>query len=843
MITKPGQSDRVELSKNCLWQLAKFKKLINTPTILALRLIFTSLAILSVIIAFLNLGAVDLPVIFTRSLLNLLLVFAYFYLIFEAYYFFGLLSQKPKTTVSHQAQNSQPNVTETLSLASQELITGSQIGTGVDGSKLLKKMIASQLGHFVLTKADLDPNGVVGQINSKSVYDLDTLFSVAFENAKEEGQDYIEPSNLFFAVTTLDQTFKKLLFEKEVEFEDLKNIIFWYDVWRKQQQKSLSKSLLENPGIGADWSFGFTLSIEKFGRDLTSSIVKKKLNLFLQGRDREISQVEKILVKSKRANVLLVGPAGVGKTSIVYGLAKRALRGQTQREIRYFRVLSLDIGTLIAGTKDRGEIEERLRQILHEVRSAGNVILFIDEVQNVAGGLIVDRPVDLTGLLIETLSSPKVHLVATVTPANLRRYLEARPTFYDLFEKVEVVELSKRESVRVLSEIASLQEADLKITIPYKTIVTAVELSYLYLKDSVLPGKAINLLEEAAVSAKSNGEKVLSKEVIEKLITQKTKVPVGKLQEQEEGKLLGLEEVLHQRVVDQDQAITAVANALRRSRTMVRQQNRPIGTFLFLGPTGVGKTQTAKTLAASYFGAENTMLRFDMSEFANPNGVDLLIGALQGNTQAPGQLTEAVKNRPFALILLDELEKADRQVLNLFLQVFDDGRLVDVDGKVINFFQTIIIATSNAGSELIRERIRQQKPIERIKIELLEFLQKEQIFPPEFLNRFDEVVVFKPLTLKETEEVTIMLVGELDLRLKKQDLSLELLPKAQSLLAKIGYDPVYGARPLRRAIQDQIESPLAKFILSHQIKRGQTLVVDEQKEVFTFSVKKGKFED
>jgi len=504
--------------------------------------------------------------------------------------------------------------------------------------------------------------------------------------------------------------------------------------------------------------------------------------------------------------------------------------------LRYLRVLYLDIGALIAGTQNRGEIEERFKRVMSEIQSAGNVILYIDEIQNLAGAQVADRPIDLTGLAVEALSSSRIHVISSVTTANFRRYIETRPTFLELFEKMDVIELSKNETIRALEKISLHLEKQFKITITYKAIVEAVNLSNTYIQGKVLPGKAIDLLEESCTNAATAGKRVLEKDEIEKSITAKTGIPVGRAKKEEGKVLLGLEDVLHKRVVGQEEAIKAVADALRRARVMVREKERPIGTFLFLGPTGVGKTQTAKTIASTYFGSETSMVRLDMSEFSQGDSIDLLIGSKNGN-QA-GQLTEAVKRKPYTLILLDELEKANRDVLNLFLQVFDDGRIVDVDGAVVKFSETIIIATSNAGSELIRERIQKNVLIPQLKTELLEYLQREKIFSPEFLNRFDEVVVFKPLTLLEIVKVAQIELSELEIRLEAKDIGFEITPRALDFVAKAGYNPVYGARPLKRVIQDSLEAQIAKLILSESLKRGQRVSVDvSQNKSLSFSVK------
>ena len=795
----------------------KFKRLVISPPFIFLRvgLIFLSLVLLFVFFSrFFNVNN-----LFSVKILNPFFVLAWLYLIFEIY-LFNLSSKKPFLKVS----NVQNNFSDCFTFSALELINSSLLDNDkVSSFSFFRKISAKTLGKFVFEKAGLNLEQILKNVKKDSFYNLEQLLSFAFVNAKNEGINSVSESNLLYAAFEIDQNLQEAIFDAEIRLNDLQNIIFWYES-AYLEKKSFAENLFVGAGIGEEWSSGYTLATEKYGSDITQALNKKQISPFVVGREREISQMEKILSKSERSNVILVGQAGVGKSSIVYGLARKSSQGATLPNLRYFRVLYLDVGALIAGTQNRGEIEERLKKVLVEIQSAGNVILYLDEIQNLAGAQIADRPIDLTGLMIDTLSSSRVHVIAATTPVNFRRYIEPRPSFLEFFEKMDVLELSKDQTIRVLEKVSSQLEEKFPISITYEAIVSAVELSNLYIQGKVLPGKAIDLLEESCTDCVNEGRKVLEKEDIEKLITRKTGVPVGKTKKEEEKILLGLEELLHKRVVGQDEAINAVSDALRRARVMVRKKERPIGSFLFLGPTGVGKTQTAKTIAAAYFGSENSMVRLDMSEFSQSNSSDLLIGSSDG-TQA-GQLTEGVRSKPYSLILLDELEKAHRDVLNLFLQVFDEGRLVNAQGTVINFSETIIIATSNAGSELIRESVKKNIAIGKLKIELLDFLQKERIFTPEFLNRFDEIVVYKPLTTQELLEVAKIELEELEKRLQVKDINFEVSPKALAFVANLGYDPVYGARPLRRVIQDTLEAQIAKLILTEKLKRGEKVIVD-----------------
>lgn len=821
----------VDFEKTKLLPYVLAKRLFTSPVFAIIRICGTTISIFLVFLFLARLS--NLLPSFEIKILNPVFLAAYLYLIFEAYLLFGLSAKIPGEKVATVSQN----MADTISFAGLDTMLSSSDGKdNFYPERFISKIADHNLGKFVFLKANLDQKIILSTIPKETVYTFGQIIPYAFSCAKEEGKENIGVSDILYATFCLDKNLQKVLFEAEVELSDLLNIIFWYDATFLGEEKKLSNTLFVGAGIGEAWAYGYTLATDKYGSDITAKLAKQEIDPFVVGRDAEIEALEKVLSRSERANAILIGPAGVGKTSIIYGLAKKSSKGATLPILSYNRILYLDIGSLIAGAQDRGEIESRLKQVLNEAKSAGNVILYIDEIQNMAGAQVAERPVDLTGLMIETLRSSKIHIIAAATAGNYRRYIETRPAFRDMFEKMDIVELSKNDTIRALERISPLLEKRFRISITYKAITETVELSNNYLQGKVLPGKAIDLLEEA--SSNLGSKKILEKPDIEKLITQKTKIPVGRTKKDEGKILLNLEQVLHKRVIGQDEAVKAVSDALRRARVMVREKGKPIGNFLFLGPTGVGKTQTAKTLASSYFGSENSMIRLDMTEFSQSGSVELLVGS----QNTPGQLTEAVKGKPYALILLDELEKAHKDVLNLFLQVFDDGRLVDSDGNVINFSQTIIIATSNAGSELIRQKIKSNEEISKIRGELLDYLQSEKIFTPEFLNRFDEIVVFKPLAEKDLQEVSKVLLSELSTRLRQKEINLEMTDRSLSLLSKLGYDPVYGARPLRRVIQDQLEAQIAKLILADSLKRGQTVVVDaEGANSFSFNVKIGKF--
>lgn len=579
---------------------------------------------------------------------------------------------------------------------------------------------------------------------------------------------------------------------------------------------------------------GWTLETEKYTKDINTEVLKRSEEYFLVGRGKEVSQLEQVLLRTSKRNAILLGEPGLGKTTIVYSLARKSVIGELPVELSYKRFMELDL-TSINASANEGEIEQRLKNILVEVSHAGDVVLFVPNIENLAGALEGGK-FDISGLLSQTLKDINLQVIGTSTRAAFHKYIEDKAVFADSFEVIDVTEPNTDEAIRILEEATHLIESKTGVKITYKAILKAVELSERYLIDKVLPGKAINLVDEAAANIALSGKKLLEESDIEHIISDKAKVPAGLATGEEKDKLLQLEKVLHQRIVSQDEAISAISQAVRRARTLKRDSKKPIGVFLFLGPTGVGKTETAKALAEVYYGSEERILRFDMSEFNQENSVYRLIGSPPGSSEFKegGQLTEAVRVNPFSLILLDELEKAHSKVLEIFLAIFDEGRITDSSGRPISFTNTIIIGTSNAGAEYIREQINSGNPAD-LKKSLIEKLLTENTFRPEFINRFDDVIVYRPLDQIEVTKVVEMLLNNLARRLEKQDLTVKFTPALVTFLAKIGYDPQFGARPLQRAIQDQVEAKISQAILEGKLARGAKTTVTAANDQVTLS--------
>jgi len=487
--------------------------------------------------------------------------------------------------------------------------------------------------------------------------------------------------------------------------------------------------------------------------------------------------------------------------------------------------LQLDLGRLLAGTPE--QIEAKIVTAFNEAVTAGNIILFVEDIHSLFGGEISKiGAIDASEVILPYLQSSQLQLIGTTTFKEYHQYIEANSAVAASFEKIEVSEPTENETIRILEDTAPMIETRNKVVVTYEALKEIVKLAKRYLFDRPFPEKAIDLLDEVAVYVASRtADKIITPVHVQQLISEKTKIPVGEVQETEKDKLLNLEEFLHKRVIDQNEAIAAISEAMRRARSGLKKEGKPIGSFLFLGPTGVGKTETARALAESYFGSESAMSRLDMSEFKTPESMDRLIGTPDGHE---GVLTSQIKENPFCLLLLDEIEKAHPDVLNLFLAILDEGRMTDRFGKKVDFSNSIIIATSNAGAELIRESIKAGESPEILREKLLEYLQRGGIFKPEFLNRFDGVISFKPLTQNEIYQIAQLIIQKLANRLAaEKEIFLKVAPEAIQKLSVLGYNPEMGARPMERVITDKVENWLAEKMLRGEIQKGQTIEFKE----------------
>lgn len=522
----------------------------------------------------------------------------------------------------------------------------------------------------------------------------------------------------------------------------------------------------------------------------------------------------------------MVGYPGVGKRTIVEGIAELMVGEDVPDIFQDKRLVSMSVSGLIAGASKTGDLEDRVLTVMSEISRSKNIILFVEDIHHLVG-ISTDsgEAMDVAEVLAEQMQRGNFHVIATTTPEYYKQYIE-KSSLAKVLQKVLVGEPELDEAIHILESKALQLETKNQVYFSYNALADAIKYSKEYLHEEFLPEKAVRLITEAALTVKElRGIKtIVSAEDIANLVSTSTGIPVSKISTDESKKLLNLEERLHERVVGQNLAINLVASALRRARTALRGGDKPIASFLFLGPTGVGKTQIAKTLANVYFGSEKNMIRVDMSEFQSSDALAKLIGDAQSGTV--GFLSEAVRQKPFSLILLDEIEKATPEILNVFLQVLDDGRLTDATGRTIDFTNSIIIGTSNAGTSFIQDGIKAKKSLESIREELIN-VQLQKYFRPEFLNRFDGVVVFHPLELEHVAVIAKIFIGDLAKRLEEKGIYLEAEEAAIAELARLGFDPAFGARPLRRVIQDRVEDNLAKMLLAEKIGRRDKVILKQ----------------
>jgi ATP-dependent Clp protease ATP-binding subunit ClpC len=702
----------------------------------------------------------------------------------------------------------------------------------------------------------------------------------AYEESRDMGSSYIGPEHVLLALAADDES----------------------DAGRLLSRFGLSHVRLRGAVVrGVDTSgearepVSSTPTLDEYSRNLTQMAREGKLDPVI-GRAEEVETTIEVLSRRTKNNPVLIGDPGVGKTAIVEGIAQRIVNEEVPETLSGKRVVQLDLSGIVAGTQYRGQFEERLKKVIDEVReNADELILFIDELHTVVGAGAAEGAMDASNMLKPALSRGELHVVGATTIDEYRKNIEKDAALERRFQPVLVKEPSVDDTIDILGGLKDRYEAHHRVKITEEAIIAASELSDRYITGRFLPDKAIDLMDQAAArvrlrtKTKPQDTKALEDELrrvqrekdeavanedfekapglrdrvaalrseleeaqqgrrpvaevtaedIAEVVSRATGIPVSQLTEEERQRLMRLEEQLHERVVGQEEAVEAVAEAIRRARAGLSDPNRPIGSFLFLGPTGVGKTELARTLAEALFGDEAAMVRIDMSEFQERHTVSRLVGAPPGYVgyEEAGQLTEAVRRRPYSVLLLDEIEKAHADVFNILLQILDDGRLTDAQGRTVDFKQTIIIMTSNMGAERIQAHTRRDESFEELKEDMLQVVRHN--LRPEFVNRIDEIIVFRALAREQIVDIARLLLERTTRRLRAQDIEVEFTDEAVELIAEEGFDPEFGARPLRRTIQRRVDNELSRMVLSGSLEPGDKVLVGGEEERLTFEVVEG----
>jgi ATP-dependent Clp protease ATP-binding subunit ClpC len=801
-----------------------------------------------------------------------------------------------------QRQVERVDVTQFFSDATRELLqraaqTALEWGSlDLDTDHLLWAALRDDVVRHVLQQAGADPDAIAAQLEEEAergertdvapslAPDAKAALLAAYEESRELGSSYVGPEHVLLALARDTDTEAGQLLQR-------------FGVGHP----TMRGAVIRGVEAGAPRETSSTPKLDEFGRDLTQMAREGKLDPVI-GRADEIEQTIEVLSRRTKNNPALLGEPGVGKTAIAEGIAQRVVNDEVPETLAGRRVVALDLAGLVAGSKYRGEFEERLKGVIDEIRAnEDQVILFIDELHTIVGAGAAEGAMDAGNMLKPALARGELHVIGATTLDEYRKNVESDPALERRFQPVLVREPTVDETIEILHGLKDRYEAFHRVRISDEAIVAAAELSDRYIRDRFLPDKAIDLVDQAGArvrlrsKTKDDDTRSLEEDLrrlarerdqatsardfdragqveermtdrrqeleerqerkrqraaevtaddIAEVVSRATGIPVSQLTQEERDRLLRLEQELHGRIVGQDEAVEAVAEAVRRSRAGLGDPNRPTGSFLFLGPTGVGKTELARALAEVLFGDDDLMIRFDMSEFQERHTVSRLVGAPPGYVgyEEAGQLTEAVRRRPYSVLLLDEIEKAHTDVFNILLQILDDGRLTDAQGRTVDFKHTVVIMTSNLGSDLIQAFAREEGgSSDELKEALMEVLQRS--FRPEFINRIDDIIVFRALTEPQLLDITRLLLDKLARRLHAQRVDVEFTDAAVELLAREGFDPEFGARPLRRTIQRLVENELSRMVLAATAQPGEKVVVDADGERLSFDVRSGGFDE
>ncbi|MDX1535773.1 MAG: ATP-dependent Clp protease ATP-binding subunit [Candidatus Spechtbacterales bacterium] len=764
----------------------------------------------------------------------LLLPFAFSIFFFELFYKFYL--QYPEIS------DSEENLAEHLDFAAallfdEALKTAKKRGeVALSTNSILVALTNNPGGLRLIYRLGLSPDDILNtfkdlpasQGEEASGLGVDTAALLKDVNSirQEHNNKRITVGDIVTGLFDANEAFQKMLAGKDLLKKDLNTIALWHERVRAEFEDRRRfwrlENLLRKRPIGADWVYGYPIMLSRYSRDITRPFRDGYAEISVIGRDKEMEQLEQSLLRSEKQNVLLVGEAGVGKKSLVLGFAQRIAFDEAPKALENKKILALNLAAVASATNP-AEAQERLTAVMDEATKVGNVILFVEGIHNFVGKQEGLGRIDASEILLPYLQSSNVQVIATTDPMNFHKFIETRTDIQATFEEVDVSELGREAVMYILEDAALQEEAKGGVFFTYNALSAIYEDARRYIQNVPFPEKGTTLLSDVLSYVNAQKKNIVEPQDVHEVVTRKTEIPLGEIGSEEKEKLSRLEEIMHKNIVGQEAAVRTVANAMQRLRAGIAREGKPAGVFLFVGPTGVGKTLTAKTLAEVYFGSSDKMVRLDMSEYQEQSSISRLLGSLQTDEQ--GQLASAVRENPFSVLLLDEFEKAHRDLLNVFLRVFDEGRMTDAFGREVNFENNIIIATSNAGAEHIMEMVQKGEDPSSQKERLINLFVEEGYFKPELVNRFDEVVIYHPLNREEIKKVAEILIGDLVDRLKEKGYYFKPTPEVINYVADVGFDPEFGARPMNRAIADKLESSIAKMILEDKIKKGEEFTV------------------
>ncbi|MEX0877525.1 MAG: ATP-dependent Clp protease ATP-binding subunit [Candidatus Spechtbacterales bacterium] len=652
--------------------------------------------------------------------------------------------------------------------------------------------------------------------------EMDKLLVGTAKLRNEHGHERMTLADFLATLFDVHQPFQQMVVNLQLDKPDLVTLAIWEehnrDVWEKKRRWWTRENLLNSSPIGAEWVYGYPSLLAGFSHDLTLPFRQRVADMKLVGRKQVMERMDQILTRGDKQNTLLVGESGVGKRAIVLRIAQNISEGKAPKELNYKKILELNVNAIVSSSSDRAEVQRILGGVLDEAQKVGNVILFIDSIHNFIGEQEGLGRTDISEILLPYIQSANMQMIATTTPGKFHQNISPRTDLLALLEKVDIEEPERGAVLRILEDEVLHIEARDRMFFMYAALKTIYEDANSFIQAVPFPEKGLSLLNEVVSYVKSQGKNIVEVEDVHAVVTRKTNMPLGAIGQKEKDKLMRLEEEMHKDIVGQEYAVKTIVRAMQRLRAGLTREEKPAGVFLFVGPTGVGKTLTSKVLANIYFGSSDKMIRFDMSEFQTLESVERMLGSLR--QEYAGQLITAVRDNPFSVILLDEFEKAHKDLLNVFLRVFDEGKMTDVFGRKVNFQHNIIIATSNAGAAEIRGMVQRGENLEEGKQKLLDLFIDNGYFKPELLNRFDEIVIYHPLNEEQIKQVAQLMIGNLVERLKKKGYYYKPTPEVVDYVAKVGFDPQFGARPMARAIQDKLESYIARLILEDKIKKG-----------------------